>query len=156
GWTAMFVDLGPQPGGGYVADPSQPASVNLAGVTLAGWSFVGSNTTFAPLAAAGLDDLIIGTPQTTEITGTSGNDAILYNQIVGSVAHVDGGAGTDALIINAAPSVVETFNINPIALTPTVLGIDIEAGANTAVTADGNNSEVTTTRVEEIVLNLNN
>ena len=97
GWTSMFVDLGPQ-GGSYTADPTQPANDDLAGVTLAGWSLAGNNATFAALAAAGLDDLIVGTPDTTDITGTPGDDAIVYNQAVGGVEHVDGGAGTDASV----------------------------------------------------------
>ena len=111
GWTSMFVDLGPQ-GGSYTADPTQPAAVSLAGVTLAGWSFVPGSATFAALAAAGYDDLIVGTPNTTEITGTPGNDAIVYNRATGVVEHIDGGAGTDALFLNgsAAPS---TYTIQP-------------------------------------------
>jgi T1SS-143 domain-containing protein len=154
GWTSMFVDLGPQ-GPTYV--PVADAHADLAGVTIAGWSFAGNDATFAPLAAAGLDDLIIGTPTTTEITGTAANDGILYNQIVGGVEHVDGGNGTDAEIINGTLSAGQfTYNINPTADDPGHLGIDITAGANNAQTATAANSAVTTINVEEIVLNLGN
>jgi hypothetical protein len=152
GWTSIFVDLGPQ-GGGYTAGSMQPARVDLAGVTLAGWSLVGSNATFAPLAAAGLDDVIVGTPNTTDITGTPGNDAIIYNQAAGGVEHVDGGAGTDAEIINGT-SAASTYNINP--ADADHLGIEILPGAHNTDTATMANSTITTTNVEEIVLNLGN
>ena len=150
GWTSMFVDLGPQ-GGTEAVNAS--AGVNLTGVTLAGWSFVPGSATFAALANAGIDDVIVGSPGTTNITGTPANDAIVYNQAVGAVEHVDGGAGTDTEIINGTAA-ASTYNINP--TDATHLGIEILAGANQSGTATSASVAVTTTNVEEIVLNLGN
>ncbi len=154
GWTSMFVDLGPQ-GVTYVADPTQPASVDLAGVHLAGWSFVPGSATFAALAAAGYDDLIVGTPNTTDITGTPGNDAIVYNWTAGAVEHIDGGDGTDALFLNGTAA-ASTYNINPIDSTHLGISIDtgfISIGPQPVTTA---NAAITTTSVEEININLGN
>ena len=94
-------------------DATQPATSTSAASTLSDWSFVPGSATFAALANAGLDDLIVPTPETTEVTGTSANDAIVYNVSSGGKETIDGGAGADALFVNGtlAP---ETFNINPI------------------------------------------
>ena len=154
GWTAMFVDLSPQ--GGTYTPSATPSALDLANVDLAGWSFVPGDAVFAELNALGAQTVIVGTAGVSNvITGTSGNDAIIYNQAEGGTETVNGGPGTDTEIINGT-NAVETFNINPIAGSPTELGIDIAAGANNAVTATTGNSAVTTTNVEEIVLNLGN
>ena len=97
GWTSMFVDLGPQGGTEAVNTPARRRSRRRPR-----WRAGASCRAARPLQRsplAGLDDLIVGTPNTTEITGTPGNDAIVYNQAVGGVEHVDGGAGTDAEIV---------------------------------------------------------
>ncbi|HUI97705.1 MAG TPA: hypothetical protein VLX44_18260, partial [Xanthobacteraceae bacterium] len=150
GWTSLFVDLGPQ-GGAYA--PSTPSTLDLANVHLDGWSFVPGDAVFAELNALGAQTVIVGAAGTSNvITGTTGNDAIIYNQAEGGSEQVDGGPGTDTEIINGT-NAIETFNINPIAGSPNALGIEITGGPDTATAL---NSSVTTTNVEEIVLNLGN
>ncbi|HLH92421.1 MAG TPA: hypothetical protein VKX28_28665 [Xanthobacteraceae bacterium] len=150
GWTPLFIDLGPQ-GGAYTPGGAQ-STLDLANVDLAGWTFAGTSTNFAALAAAGYQDLIVGAPGTLNlITGTSGNDAIVYNQAAGGTEFVDGGPGTDAEIINGASGLAFTYDIAPESGSPADLVVTISAGM---VLPPG--PQVVTTNVEEIVLNLGN
>jgi T1SS-143 domain-containing protein len=175
GWTSMFVDLGPQ-AGTYTNDATPPSTLDLAGVTLAGWSFVGADATFAPLAAAGIQTLILGTPTDDAITATAandairslggndtihagaGNDIIIYDAALGGKQTVDGGAGTDTeLVLGTAAAT--TYNVNPITIgADTDVGVNIVSGTGpaSAVLATSGNYEVATKAVEEIVINLGN
>ena len=99
------------------------------------------------------DDLFVGGSGTDTFSGAGGNDSFVYNVSSGGREILDGGADTDTLTVNGAVA-ASTYNINP--TDATHLGIDITSGANNAETATTANSEVTTTNVEEIVLNLGN
>jgi Ca2+-binding RTX toxin-like protein len=151
GWTPLFIDLGPQ-GGSYMPSAT-PSTLDLSDVHLDGSTFVGTDPNFAALAAAGYQDLIVGADGVhNTITGTANNDAIIYNQQGLGTETIDGGAGTDAAIINTTPGAVENLYINPI--DPTHLGIEFSPFAILNGAADSGNASVITTNVEEIVVNL--
>ena len=104
------------------------------------------NDTFTGTAGT---DLLVGRGGDDTLNGAGGDDVIVYSVGDGHDT-VDGGSGTDTEIVNGTAS-AETFNIN--AVSPTQLGINIEAGANPATLP---NAEVVTANVEEIVINTGN
>jgi large repetitive protein len=119
-------------------DPASPQSFNIVGTLNGNDLFIGG---------AGHD---------TFTSGGSGNDTFVYDVANNGTQASIGGTGTDTEIVNGTTTPT-TYNINAIN-GGTELGIHIESGTAPAnvVAATVANAQVTTSGIEEIVLNVGN
>ncbi|HLJ00226.1 MAG TPA: type I secretion C-terminal target domain-containing protein [Bradyrhizobium sp.] len=104
----------------------------------------------------GNDLFVGGAGNDTFTSGGSGNDTFTYNVANHGTQASIGGTGTDTEIVNSTTTAT-TYNINAIN-GGSELGIHIESGIAPAnvVAATLANAQVTTSGIEEIVLNLGN